>query len=92
MSSEGALAVLDPADGVEDGPWQRNDSPDGDTAQVTLPYWVSSGLMTRTQEVWARQLGRPISPAEAIEMLVNVKRLAEIFIDQAQQQKKEASP
>lgn len=90
MSSDSALAVFSLADGVMDDPWQ-NDQPNGDTAQVALPYWVSPGLMTRTQEVWARRLGRPISSAEAIEMLVNVKRLAEIFIDQALQQK-EASP
>lgn len=42
--------------------------------------WITNDLLRYTQEVWSRAYGRPVSEHEAIEMLVNVKRLAEVML------------
>jgi hypothetical protein len=39
--------------------------------------WITDDLLTYTREVWSKAYGRPISEDEAIEILLNVKRLAE---------------
>lgn len=41
------------------------------------PAWISAELLAKTQEVWSREYGRPVGKAEAIEILVNVKHMAE---------------
>ena len=45
--------------------------------------WITDDLVAYTQEVWARRLERAIPEEEAIEMLVNVKRLAEAMMKAA---------
>lgn len=40
---------------------------------------MTDELIADTQRVWARRLGRDIPRDEAIEMLMNVKRIAEAF-------------
>jgi hypothetical protein len=42
--------------------------------------WIADDLLQRTQEVWSKAYGRPVSEDEAIEMLLNVKRLAEVML------------
>lgn len=39
------------------------------------PAWVTDELLARTREVWSAAYGRPVGEEEAVEMLVNVKRL-----------------
>ena len=41
--------------------------------------WITDDLLAYTQEVWSRAYGRHVSEDEAIEMLLNVKRLAEVM-------------
>lgn len=43
--------------------------------------WISDGLIEDTVRVWSAYLGRPVERDEAIEMLQNVKRLAEVLIE-----------
>ena len=40
---------------------------------------MTDELIADTQRVWSKQLGRDIPRDEAIEMLMNVKRIAEAF-------------
>lgn len=47
--------------------------------------WITDDLLRYTQEVWSRAYGRPVSEDEAIEMLVNVKRFAEVLLKAAGQ-------
>jgi len=48
--------------------------------QRVLPHaWITSERIAETQRVWGEYLGRPIPEDEAIEMLVNVRRLAEVL-------------
>ena len=42
--------------------------------------WIGDDLMRHTREVWTKAYGRPVSEEEAIEMLLNVKRLAEVVL------------
>lgn len=45
--------------------------------------WITDDLLHYTREVWAKALGRPVSADEAIEMLLNVRRLAELMVKAA---------
>jgi hypothetical protein len=40
-------------------------------------------LFTETRRVWSRAYGREISDSEVIEILVNVRRLAETLLNAA---------
>ena len=42
--------------------------------------WISDELLAKTQRVWSRELGRPVGVEEAVEMLTNVKHLAEALM------------
>lgn len=42
--------------------------------------WISEELIQETQAVWSKAYGRVISRDEAIEMLVNVKHVALVFM------------
>ncbi len=44
------------------------------------PEWISEGLLRETQRVWSKEYGRPLSEAEAVDILVNVKNLAEVLL------------
>ena len=43
--------------------------------------WISDELLARTQQVWSRAYGRPVSEEEAVEILRNVKQLAEVLLE-----------
>ena len=47
--------------------------------------WISEELVARTQDVWGRYLHRKVDREEAIEMLVNVKRIAMVFYQARQE-------
>jgi hypothetical protein len=48
--------------------------------------WITDELLTYTQDVWSKEYGRPVTEDEAIEMLVNVKRLGEVILKVANRQ------
>ena len=43
--------------------------------------WISDELLAQTIDVWSANYGRPISEDEAVEILMNVKRLAEVLLE-----------
>ena len=43
--------------------------------------WISDELLQRTRDVWTELAGREISADEAVEILINVKSLAELLLD-----------
>jgi len=45
-----------------------------------LPTWITPTLLAQTIEVWSEAYKRPVGPAEAVELLTNVKRLGETLI------------
>jgi hypothetical protein len=46
-----------------------------------VPGWVTDELLAKTRTVWSRVYGREVPVAEAVEILVNVKALAEVLLD-----------
>jgi len=44
------------------------------------PEWVSEELLDRTIDLWSRAYQRTVTTQEAMEILMNVKRLAELLI------------
>ena len=50
-----------------------------DEQDVSRPLaWMTPELLTWTREIWTAVYGYPVTEPEAIEILSNVKRLAEI--------------
>ena len=52
-----------------------------DQGQPSVPAWVDDDLLRKTQAVWSAVYGREVPAAEAVEILVNVKALAEVLLD-----------
>lgn len=48
--------------------------------QPILPQWLSDGQIAEARRVWSKAYGRVITVDEAIEILRNVRRLAEVFV------------
>ena len=42
--------------------------------------WITGELVEDTRRVWSKRYGRLITPEEAVEILVNVKKVAEAFM------------
>jgi len=42
--------------------------------------WISDQLLDHTRRVWSKAYGRVISAEEAVEILMNVRRLAEVIL------------
>jgi len=59
---------------------------DGTPGRPLSLAWITDDLVAYTREVWAGHLGRPVPEEEAIEMLVNVKRLAEAMLMAAEKE------
>lgn len=56
------------------------DQPSGNPANGPLETeWVTEDLIAYTQDVWGRYLERDVGRDEAIEMLLNVQRIALAF-------------
>ena len=45
------------------------------------PAWISDALLAETIEVWSEAYGRPLDEDDAVEILRNVRRLAEALLD-----------
>jgi len=43
--------------------------------------WISDRLLAETRRVWSKEYGRPVDEEEAIEILMNVRRLAEVLME-----------
>ncbi len=55
----------------------------GETAGQLVPPeqgWITGELVEDTRRVWSKRYGRLITPEEAVEILVNVKNVAEAFL------------
>lgn len=60
-----------------------DDAEFGEHPHVALPSWITEALIDETQAFWSEDLGRLVGRDEAIEMLVNVKHLAEVLLKMA---------
>jgi hypothetical protein len=58
-------------------------SPEAERDRCARPLstaWITDELLERTRRVWSRVYKRPIDEAEAVEILMNVKRFAEVLL------------
>ncbi len=67
------------------GPVELSVTDRGDRPMTTA--WVSDRLLARTIDVWSRAYDRSITTQEAMEILMNTKRLGELLI-RAQEERK----
>lgn len=42
--------------------------------------WITNELLIYTQSVWSKAYGKPVTEDDAIEILVNTKRFAEVLL------------
>lgn len=55
--------------------------PDGATAERPLSLaWLTDEMVAETIEVWSEAWGRPVDEEEAVEILVNVRRLGDVLL------------
>ena len=45
--------------------------------------WVSDEMIAETQQLWSKRYGRDISENEAVEILQNIKRFAEMLLERS---------
>jgi hypothetical protein len=57
----------------------------GPVNRPSIVAWISDGLLAKTKQVWSDAYGRPITEDEAVEILMNVKHLAEALVKAKQQ-------
>lgn len=43
--------------------------------------WITDALVEKTRRVWSKVYGRVVSAEEAVEIMVNVKRFAELLVE-----------
>ena len=48
--------------------------------------WISDELLAETVDLWSESYGRPVSDDEAVEILMNVKRLGEVLLNLRRQE------
>jgi len=57
-------------------------APPGQPVQGPLSAkWITAELLERTRRVWSAVYGREISADEAVEILINVRNVAEVLLD-----------
>lgn len=61
--------------------------PGSASARPLSTQWLSDDRIAEARRVWSRAYGRVISQDEAIEILMNVRRLAEVLL-RAEEEKK----
>lgn len=68
----------------------REAQPQGKPAASSRPLdiaWITDELIAEHRRVWSRMYGRDISESEAIEIIMNIKRLAEIVLESLNQER-----
>jgi hypothetical protein len=56
-------------------PWARSD-----LRAPLSTHWMSDELVADTRRVWSKAYGRVISDEEVVEILTNVRKLAEVLL------------
>lgn len=62
--------------------------PNSVDARPLSTQWLSEERIAEARRVWSKAYGRVISDDEAIEILMNVRRLAEVLLRAEEEKKK----
>ena len=63
--------------GLSVRPGPHGDLPEVEEEPRSPLAWVSDELLAKTRQVWSQEIGRPVGVEEAVEILTNVKHLAQ---------------
>lgn len=58
----------------------HDEVPEADRRRPLSMSWITDELIDETRRVWSPEYGRVLSADEAVEILMNVKRLAEVLL------------
>jgi len=58
----------------------HDEVPEADRRRPLSMSWITDELIDETRRVWSLEYGRVLSADEAVEILMNVKRLAEVLM------------
>ena len=67
--------------GYSRGTWLHVMGPGGAVERPPRPAWITDELLAETIDVWTQAYGRTVGGDEAVEILVNVGRLAEALLE-----------
>ncbi len=67
---------------------QHGAEPGSVTARPLSTLWLTDERIAEARRVWSKEYGRVISEDEAIEILTNVRRLAEILLRAEEEKRK----
>jgi hypothetical protein len=71
------------------GPTGHHGPEPGSVAERPLSTrWLSDERIAEARRVWSKEYGRVISEDEAIEILMNVRRLAEVLLRAEEEKRK----
>ena len=62
--------------------------PDSGGVRPLSTQWLSDERITEARRVWSKAYGRVISEEEAVEILMNVRRLAEVLLRAEEEKQK----
>jgi hypothetical protein len=63
------------------------EGPGGAVERPPRPAWITDALLAETIDVWTQAYGRAVGGDEAVEILVNVGRLAEALLEAKREMK-----
>lgn len=69
------------------GPLEQHEG--GPGAVCPTPPWATDELVAETRRVWTSAYGRVVAAEEAVEILMNIRRLAFALADSQQEGKNE---
>ena len=62
-----------------------SDKDDGEIEPTSIGNaWITKELLAETIRVWSKAYGREVSSEESMEILLNVKRVATLLVEQRQ--------
>jgi len=76
----GIFGTSEELTGLPPGTMQHGALPDEASGRPLSMAWISDALLAKTRQVWSRAYGRPVDEEEAVEILTNVKHLAEALM------------
>lgn len=85
-----STACPEPSDcaGYSRGTWLHVKGPGGAVERPPRPAWITDALLAETIDVWTQAYGRTVGGDEAVEILVNVGRLAEALLEAKREMKR----
>jgi hypothetical protein len=66
--------------GLPSETWHHGPVPGPTAARPLSTQWLSDERIAEARRVWSKAYGRVISDDEAVEILMNVRRLAEVLL------------